>query len=713
MAEVKLLEKSVAERIAAGEVVERPVSVIKELVENSLDAASSRITVEIKGGGITEIKITDNGCGMSREDVQLAICRFATSKIRQWEDMDSLCTLGFRGEALPSIAAVSRLTIRTCREGDEQGTELYVEGAGEPAVKPAAARPGTCITCADLFYNTPARLKFLRSPAAETAQITDMLGRLAVTWPEVAFRLVSNGKEVFSFPAGVSAKQRLASVWKLDSDDLLPVCGEYKGMMCEGWVAKPKCARSNRNSQLFLLNGRVIRSQNLSQALLEGFSPLVERGRFPVGMLRLTVNPSDVDVNVHPNKLEVRFADPRPVFTLVYRSVAEALEAHGADSVKPGHLEKALADSGEVPADFGMQSLHAEAPAKGGAHAKDSAPAEGEATAIGGAPAEPLAQCARYKERNSDLSSLEKFSSNKPSDSRYSNTLPYGSARAYSREALRLYEPLPGTDELLEKGGAGNMAGADIPCGAYEAGNVQDNASVAVNASIAEPAREAVSCGQKEQGTETAEDNLFSEDELPEANSGQGRFVPLAQLHNTFIAGLVDGELWVIDQHTAHERINYEHFGYLRAISERSQGLLIPEVFEFSPATSAFLLDSLELFEEYGFQAEPFGDNTFRLCGVPAGLSPKRAVRAFQDLAEELAGGAVTQKRTVSESLRERMRAMISCKSSVRAGDPLTFTEMKQLVEKMLSVEHSRYCPHGRPTRIILDKKALERLFHR
>ena len=708
MAEVKLLEKSVAERIAAGEVVERPVSVIKELVENSLDAASSRITVEIKGGGITEIKITDNGCGMSSEDVQLAICRFATSKIREWDDLANLCTLGFRGEALPSIAAVSRMTIRTCQEGEEQGTELFVEGAGEPAVKPVAAIPGTCITVADLFYNTPARLKFLRSPAAETAQITDMLGRLAVTWPEVAFKLISNGKEVFSFPAGVSAKQRLAAVWKLDSDDLVPVCGEYKGMMCEGWIAKPKCARSNRNSQLFLLNGRIIRSQNLSQAMLEGYSPLLERGRFPVGLLRLTVNPGDVDVNVHPNKLEVRFADPRPVFTLVYRAVAEALEANDADSVKPGHLEKALADSGEVPADIGGHGSHAGTSEELGMQSKHADAFAKPETQSGNIEAHTDlgAQAAYGDTRKPDLSDHKPISSYKTFDGRSGN-LSYGSARAYSREALRLYEPLPGTDESLGAGGADNKVGSVIPGGAYEAGSSQDDACKV------EPIRDAAASGLEKQSAEIAEENLFSESDFPEENSSQGRFVPLAQLHNTFIAGLVDGELWVIDQHTAHERINYEHFGYLRAISDRSQGLLIPEVFEFAPATSAFLLESLELFEEYGFQAEPFGDNTFRLCGVPAGLSPKRAVRAFKDLAEELAGGAVTQKRTVSESLRERMRAMISCKSSVRAGDPLTFAEMKQLVEKMLTVEHSRYCPHGRPTRIMLDKKALERLFHR
>ena len=336
---VRLLEKSVYERIAAGEVVDRPASVIKELVENALDAASSKIIVTIRGGGRELMQVVDDGCGMSTEDARLAVQRFATSKIKEWEDLDNLFTLGFRGEALPSIAAVSRLEIRTCQAGDLEGTLLTMEGAGEPNLSVCAAVPGTRITVRDLFYNTPARLKFLRSAGAESAQIIDLLGRLAAAWPEVAFTLNSNEREVFSFTSDMGSDKRLAKLWKLDSANFIPIFDSAEGMSIDGFVARPDMAKSNRTYQLFVMNGRVIRSQNLSQALLEGFSPLIEKGRFPVGMLRLTVDPAFVDVNVHPTKLEVRFAEPRPVFSF---NCFNAVIAPSASSITLKFSDKSI-----------------------------------------------------------------------------------------------------------------------------------------------------------------------------------------------------------------------------------------------------------------------------------------------------------------------------------------------------------------------------------
>lgn len=597
MSRVRILEKSVAERIAAGEVVDRPVSVVKELVENSLDAAASRITVELQGGGTSLLRVVDDGHGMSEEDARLAVQRFATSKIREWEDLDALSTLGFRGEALPSIAAVARLEILTCEPGAEHGTELRIEGSEIVRIGPAPGVPGTRITVRDLFYNTPARRKFLRSPAAETSQVVDLLGRMAAAWPEVHFRLVSNGKELLSFPAGLSSAERLSRMWKVPADRFLPLSGEGDGLLVDGLVALPPEHRTTRASQLFLMNGRVIRSNSLSQALQEGFSPLLDRGRFPVGMIRLTVDPTLVDVNVHPTKLEVRFAHPRPVFTTLYRAVARALETHGADPVVGRHLERAL----EEP--------RAGDPGAAASRAPVSPP---ERRPLGPPRAMPP---------------------------------PLPQRPAPPAEAvLDLFRPLEGDR-------------------------------------VAEPPRP--------------------------------RFVPLAQLHKTFMVGLVDGELWVIDQHTAHERVNYERLGHLAPLGERSQGLLVPEVVELSPAVSEFLAGHLEDFRSFGFEVEPFGGDAFQLRGVPLGLSPRLVQGAFRALVEEAAEGTVSVRGTVQEGLRERLRALVSCKSAVKAGDPLTHAEMTRLVHDMLEVEHSLYCPHGRPTRILLDKKALERLFHR
>lgn len=590
MARVRILEKSVAERIAAGEVVDRPTSVIKELVENSLDAAASRVTVELQNGGATLLRVVDDGHGMSEEDARLAIQRFATSKISEWDDLDSLSTLGFRGEALPSIAAVSRLEILTCEPHAEHGTEVRVEGGEVVRIGPASAPPGTRITVRDLFFNTPARRKFLRSAAAETSQVVELLGRLAAGYPEVHFRVLSNGKELLAFPAGLSAAERLARMWKVPADRLLPIQGEGDGLLVDGFVALPSEARTTRAQQLFLMNGRVIRSTSLSQAVQEGFSPLVERGRFPVAMVRLTVDPSLVDVNVHPTKLEVRFAHPRPVFSAIYRAVARGLESHGADTVVQRQLAKAVdLPPAEEPRPWTPPERPAQRP---------------------WAPPPPLPE--------------------RPA--------------APTRTVLELFKPLDGDR-------------------------------------VAEP-------------------------RTP-------RFVPLAQLHDTYLVGTVDGELWVIDQHTAHERVHYERLGHLEPMGSRSQGLLVPEVVEFAPAVAEFLSGHLEDFRDLGFEVEPFGGDAFQLRGVPVGLPARRVQGAFRELVEEAAEGAVSVRGTVQEGFRERLRAMVSCKAAVKAGDPLTSAEMTRLVHDMLEVEHSLYCPHGRPTRILLDRKTLEKLFHR
>lgn len=658
---VRLLEKSVYERIAAGEVVDRPASVIKELVENALDAASSRINVTIRGGGRELMQVVDDGCGMSSDDVRLAVQRFATSKIREWEDLDNLFTLGFRGEALPSIAAVSRLEIRTCQAGDLEGTLLTMEGAGEPNVSVCAAVPGTRITVRDLFYNTPARLKFLRSAGAESAQIIDLLGRLAAAWPEVAFTLNSNGRDVFSFTSDMGSDKRLAKLWKMDSSEFIPILDSAEGMSVEGFVARPSAAKSNRTYQLFVMNGRVIRSQNLSQALLEGFSPLVEKGRFPVGMLRLTVDPAFVDVNVHPTKLEVRFAEPRPVFSLVYRAVSKALEVCRADSVLPKHFDFLARKTEEQQVEIKTKPAEDEF-----TNQKETAPGAAVSNAPVVKPPTPVynklsaSKVNIGREKTSHLY-LPKLWTSSEKSQETSNFKPKLSAQE-SKLALELCAPLKNN---------GNKSSNDF--------------------------------------TKPQQSELWRQQE----NKETPFFKVLGQVYKTFIVGLCEDKLWLVDQHTAQERINYENFANIKALSERSQGLLIPEIVEFTPDVSQFLQDSLESFREYGYEVEIFGPDRFALRGVPAALPTQKAAMTFAELVEELAKESISMRNNTREHLREKIRAMASCKAAVKAGDALSFEVMEGLVNNMLKVEHSLYCPHGRPTRIILEEKVLERLFHR
>lgn len=667
------MDKRVAERIAAGEVVDRPASVVKELLENALDAASGRVSVAIREGGKSFIKVSDDGCGMSGEDLLLAVQRFATSKISEWEDMDNLYTLGFRGEALPSIAAVSRLEINSARAGDLEGSRLSMEGPEEPRIAPAAAVPGTSITVKDLFFNTPARLKFLRSAGAEAAQITELVGRMAAAWPEVAFQLVSNGKEVFNFGADMTSDRRLAALWKLNAGDFIPVFGRCAGVSADGFVARPQFSKTTRNYQLFVMNGRIIRSQSLSQALSEGFAPLIAHGRFPMGMIRLSVDPAFVDVNVHPTKLEVRFADPRPVFSAVYHAVREALENAGADSVSEKHFEllaerAAQADAEEVIYDpeESLPPADPPIPRRSGENGKASA------SALSAAAHSPVSESAAGEAgKASERGEGAEFFVSTPEKC--------GGAKSVSR----LFE-----DKRTESAAAGSAA--------EPASEKNSAALVSVNRALSEAS------------------GFPAQPLLAGLDDGSREpFKVLGQVYRTFIVGIMEGKLWLVDQHTAQERINYERFGSIRILSERSQGLLVPEIFSVSPSAEAFFGENADIFKEYGFEAEIFGYGKIAVRGVPAALPYQKAASAFRELLEELAGEKLSVKNTAAETLRERVRAMASCKSAVKAGELLSMEAMSALVNAMLKVEHSRYCPHGRPTRVILELDMLERLFHR
>lgn len=881
MAKVRLLEKTVAERIAAGEVVERPASIVKELVENSLDAGATRITVDIKSGGIKSLRVSDNGCGMAADDMSVAIQRFATSKISAWDDLASLSTLGFRGEALPSIAAVSRLSIKSCTGGSEEGAELYVEGAGVPLIKPCSCPPGTVIEVNDLFYNTPARLKFLRSPVAEATNIIDLLGRMAVARPEVHFRLLSNDKEVFSFPVGMSIDQRLAKLWKIPDGTLIPILRENGNMAVDGFVALPSFTRNNRNNQLLLLNGRIIKSSNLSQAIQEGFSPLVPRGRFPVGLVRIFMPPDSFDVNVHPNKLEVRFIDTRPIFSMIYGAVAQALEENQADTVHQSHIdaargrmatssiggagvdtvvddvpvarpqvgsftprngerprqhygtgdersfgligilnrleavntnqlamtpsEKALVREGRStkrlpPEDFAGNATRVRTSQQG------PAPAMGGYTSVvnppqGGSPASVAAESASQPAFNgTDTISTGTFNgadtlsiappapsaAKKNQGFSGSDTIGVASVAAAPGAAPvsrveeapgEAYTTAPVAGQMNRGESASEESYTTVPAaeqmnrGEYASGKPYTTAPVAeqvnqgvsaseeshTTASASEQmnriedasgeAHPALACADGSTGAVSCRgedtDAQMASEATPAAAGGnpsglgmtqpvsaaseqlallgdtacvrpkKSRFELFGQVHNTFIVGLVDGELWVIDQHTAHERLNYERLGHLDPLKSQSQLLLVPEVLEFSPVASEYLASQPEELAEFGFVVEPFGPQTFQLRAVPSALSERRVLSVFRELIEELVAGSVSCKRTVGENLREKLRAMTSCKAAVKAGDPLSPQDMQRLIEDMLEVEHSRYCPHGRPTRVKLDKATLERLFHR
>jgi DNA mismatch repair protein MutL len=624
---VQRLPPEVAERIAAGEVVDRPSSIVKELLENSLDAQATRIEVELVDGGRELIRITDNGFGMSREDAELSVERHATSKLREWEDLEKLDSFGFRGEALPSVAAVSRFELLTTARGQQVGTRLLMEGPLSQRTEVAAGPEGTRVDVRDLFWNTPARRKFLKSASAETVQIADLVARFALLNPGVGFRLVVNGKEKLFVAAEATPAQRLADFWKIDESDLLPLHGERDGIVVEGMIAKPAQNRRNRSAQVLAVNGRLIRSQTLSQAFTEGFDPLVPRGRHPYIFAQLRLDPSAIDVNIHPTKAEVRFANERGPFRAIYHAIKESLEAETAETMKLGAWESLLEGGEQSPPRSEPVSLAATSPL--GAD-RSSAPRTSSAAISRPAPAwRPSAAPASRV--------MELY---RP---------PAGQADA----EFELEFPLPPAQWPVEQ----------LP---LQAPTVQ------------------------------------SEPEL--------RY--LTSLYRSYLVMEVDKELWVVDQHAAHERIQYERLHRFQIIGPQSQGLVVPLSVALTPAERETIESQAERFAEVGFELELAGDDEVLIKAVPPGLPGGKVAGFFTELLSDLADEGLTTATPVAQ-YREKLRAMMACKSSIRARENISEPEALRLVSDLMEAERSPYCPHGRPTRIRLDLAALERLFHR
>ena len=627
MSRVRRLPPEVAERIAAGEVVDRPTSIVKELMENSIDAGATRVEVEIQDGGRELIRVSDDGIGMSREDAELSIERHATSKLRAWEDLESLDSFGFRGEALPSVAAVSRFEMLTTARGAEVGTRLRMEGPLSCKVEAAAGPAGTRIDVRDLFWNTPARRKFLKSAVGESTQIAELVSRFAVLNPSLGFRLVVNDKERLFFSPETSLTLRLAELWKLEEKDLLLLSGERDGIRVEGVIAKPTFHRRNRGAQILAVNGRLIRSTTLSQAFTEGFDPLVPRGRHPYVYAGLRVDPSEVDVNIHPTKAEVRFANDRGPFRVLFYSIKETLERESAETLKFGAWETVLDEGGPLPM-------------------SEPVPIIPPTPLITGRPAAPR------------------------SDGEHRPTPAFRGAG----QVMELFRP-PTPEETPE---------ADFE--------------------LSYPDPEPLPTLGRDRPAEQL--GL----ELEDSNSKEPEIRYLSTLYRSYLVMEVDRQLWVVDQHAAHERINYERLHRFQILGPVSQGLVVPLPLKLGAAEREMLEAHPSRFREVGFELE-VGQEVL-LKSVPPGLPGAKVETFLGELLSELVDEGLTEATPVAQ-YREKLRAMMACKSSVRAREAVSEQEAVRLVRDLIKAESSPYCPHGRPTRIRLDLTALERLFHR
>ena len=651
MPRINVLPKHLAELIAAGEVVERPASVVKELLENSIDAGADSITVEIKNGGISYIRITDNGCGISRDDIRNAFVSHATSKIATSDDLNSILTLGFRGEALASVSAVARVDVMTRAEDDECGTRYVIEAGDEVLLDDAGCPKGTTIIVRDLFYKTPARMKFLKKDITEANAVAGVVDRIALSHPEVSVRFIREGKQVLITSGNGDLLTCIREIFGKDfSSDLIPAEYNGNGVKVSGYVSKPSAARPNRNMQFFFLNNRLIKTGTGSAAISEGYKNSVMVGKFPSCVLNIEINPSLVDVNVHPAKTEVRFSDERIIFNAIYYACKNAL----ASGDTPKQVKEIVKDFYKEPAKPAEQLKITPQPAP----KKDfwqHIPINKEESTV---KIEPVV-------------SVKPEIKPEPPKPVFVKPEPVNIAVACApKEEIAKEEKIE--DILL------NSPSKCEP-------TVSEPITVTVTEPIPEPKEEPV----KEE---------FNEEE----------FHLIGEAFRTYIMCEYRGKMVIIDKHAAHERIIYEKLK--KDNGERTpQLLLLPVTVTLSKEEYSAMLENIDVVNHAGFDVEDFGNGCVIVRECPMELSADD----IADVIGEIAGRFVEKKQDVAFEKMDWIFHSVACRSAIKAGNFTSRLEMERFAKQLLSMPDIRYCPHGRPVLIEMTKRELEKNFGR
>ncbi|MET0624807.1 MAG: DNA mismatch repair endonuclease MutL [Pyrinomonadaceae bacterium] len=695
MSKIRVLSDHVANQIAAGEVVERPASVAKELVENSIDAGARRVEVDVEAGGRRLLRVSDDGEGMTRDDAVLAFERHATSKITSVEDLERVSTLGFRGEALASIASVARVELVTQRDGETEGTRVVIEGGRMRDVSPAARPRGTTIAVRDLFFNVPARRKFLRSESTETFHLTNLVTHYALAHPDVSFALTNNGREALRAAPAADLRERAYQIFGGEFiESLLGVEGDARGVArVTGYVSAPRARRTNRDSQYLFVNGRFVRDRLVSRALTEGYRSVLPHGVYPSALLFIEVAPEEVDVNVHPAKTEVRFRRAGAVADAVREAVRAAL--HTGGYLRPE----------ETSAGFGAGAYETEAaPAPVG----DERPSvrlgaeEFYASSVAGltwnaeagADVEPPVESQEAAPRQE---AIEFGWTPAPGDSLAGE----GAAEAPQRPSRSALEA------VARSAGLAPDAPSSVTRAPSSAPGTPDARAREVDESVAPVRREARAGGVP----------------LPPLNSAAGimkgitaealdaNIRPLGQLEESFILATDSEGLLLIDQHAAHERVLFDKYRRLEESRRpESQNLLVPETFDLTPAQAASFGEVADELEWLGFSLTRLSGRTVAVRAVPADLPPAEA----RNLLAEILDTVDAEKRgRARETLRDEIAASLACHAAIKVNMPLTQEKMRWLIDRLLLTSSPTTCPHGRPAILRLAKRDIERGFHR
>ena len=706
MAHIQVLDDHIAELIAAGEVVERPASVVKELVENAIDAQSTNIQVSIERGGMRSISVSDNGIGIAPEELPSAFLRHATSKIRSADDLGAIATLGFRGEALAAICAVSRVDIRTRQRGADMGARLELEGGVGGDIEECGAPEGTLITVRDLFYNTPARLKFMRKDSAETAAINGLVQHLALSRPDIAFRFDKDGAAAFRTPGDGKLLSAIYAAYGRDfARSLLSVDGRGGEIAVSGYVTFPAFGRGSRAMQMFFLNGRFIKSPLLTTALEEAYKNQMLKGKFPGCVLSITMPPYLVDVNAHPAKTEVKFSNERDLFRTVYHIVLDNLNAHGgptnvslSDGAQAGRVTaQNFPQSGRAAPQVSAQSGRA-GQSKPDFFRNMDAKTYREALSNGGAGRTTVN---RFADEDDGFSGrVEAVPATRPPMISAPPDFDTDAPRYSDADAPPETPANCTVDTLLSPPGTGGDV-AQRQRG-EKLSPPETSANCAADAPMSSPGTGG-DVAPRQRGEQLS------------ALPGQGDLLPTPRVKPWRIAGEIlrtyiicesaDGDVFLIDKHAVHERIRFDALKS-GVTPPMRQTLLQPLTVELSKEDMALALDNLEELERLGFDCEDFGGNTLLVRELPADMNPGDLTAVMEELVENLRAGRDPEEK------REAMFRTMACKSAIRGGEETSPRELRALIDRVQSGE-VRYCPHGRPVAAKFSKLDIEKLFKR
>ena len=773
MGNIVLLDDLTINKIAAGEVIERPASVIKEMVQNSIDAGANNITVEIKNGGISFIKVTDNGKGIAQDDLEIAFERHATSKIRTADDLDVVTSMGFRGEALASIAAIANVELVSKTEEQQVGYKVVVEAGDILSKEEIGCQKGTSITVRNLFFNTPVRYKFLKKDYTESGYIEDVITRIALVNPNIAIKLINTGKTVIQTNGNGDIKSVIYSIYGKDvATGVMPVEYAYDDIQVSGVIGKPEIARSNRSNQLFFVNKRYIKDKTLSAATEQAYKGLIPIGKFGFVVLNITMNPAKVDVNVHPAKLEVRFEDESKIFQSIYHAIKDTLlkgelvastEKQEINQNKE-EISKGLYDFRKNETEKIEQYTNEESKIKTNNIVQDiynkvQQNAQTQAVKVPhvnlgeGGPvntADVLEQLKKLQEN------IQKEVETDPSIKLNSNYIQMREQQGNQTKVETSIE----NDEVKVENNT-DTENTNIPEQKIETPTeIKENTETEIeeNAQIdntksneIKPEDKLEEIQQEEAKPAESFDEMYaklfgtkpiSQEQTETKSNLQEEVIPIKQeipsidmkkenvsifeqneeyqkptykfigiVFNTYIILEIDKEMYILDQHAAHERIMYEKVknNYYSDSSKDSQMLLLPDIITLTHKEMEIAKDNMEMFEKAGFSLEEFGENTIKLTGVPTVCIDLDNKELFLETLDEIN----TVARTAKQEKEERFIATVACKAAVKANMVLTREEVESLMDKLLALPNPFTCPHGRPTAIKMSKYDIERKFAR